>query len=115
MGYMVFRCKDTTNAAETGQIEFNAQLGGTDTLMLTLNPSTGALLSAGDIKIGDSVDSATEADQVALGGYEIGAGNRVLAISQETAVAVDTDETKFSHKMQVRLNGATYFMMLTQT
>jgi len=60
-------------------------------------------------------DSAPVADEVSLGAYEIGAANRVLAISQETAVAADVDETKFSHKMQVRINGATYFIMLTAT
>jgi hypothetical protein len=62
-----------------------------------------------------SKDSASVADQVSIGRYEIGGGNTVLAISQETAVATDTDETKFSHKMQVRINGATYYMMLTAT
>ena len=60
-----------------------------------------------------STDSAAVADEVTIGRYDIGAGNTVLALSQETAVATETDETKFSHKMQVRLNGATYFMMLT--
>ena len=60
-----------------------------------------------------SADSAAVADQVTIGRYDIGAGNTVLALSQETAVATETDETKFSHKMQVRLNGATYYMMLT--
>ena len=34
-----------------------------------------------------SVDSVAVADQVSLSRYEIGAGNTVLAISQETAVA----------------------------
>lgn len=62
-----------------------------------------------------SADSAAVADQVTIGRYDIGAGNTVLALSQETAVATETDETKFSHKMQVRLNGATYYMMLTQS
>jgi hypothetical protein len=62
-----------------------------------------------------SADSALVADQVSIGRYEIGAGNTVLALSQETAVASDTDETKFSHKLQVRINGATYFLMLTAT
>jgi hypothetical protein len=62
-----------------------------------------------------SADSAAVADEVSFGRYEIGGGNTVIAMSQETAVATDTDETKFSHKMQVRLNGATYFLMLTAT
>ena len=62
-----------------------------------------------------SVDSAAVADQVGISRYEIGAGNTVLALSQETAVAADTDETKFSHKVQMRINGATYFVMLTDS
>jgi len=69
----------------------------------------------GDIQFAGSRDSGAVADTVAIGGYEIGAGNRVLAISQETAVAADVDETKFSNKLQVRINGATYFIMLTTT
>ena len=68
---------------------------------------------AGGATMSGDTDSAAVADQVTFGGYEIGAGNRVIALSQETAVASDTDETKFSHKMQVRINGATYFIMLT--
>jgi len=72
-------------------------------------------VNAGNQKFAGSVDSAAVADQVAIGGYEIGAGNRVLSLSQETAVAAEVDETKFSHKLQVRINGATYYIMLTQT
>jgi hypothetical protein len=60
-----------------------------------------------------SVDSAASTDEVVLGGFELSAGNRALAISQEAAVAGDTDETKFSHKLPVRINGATYYIMLT--
>ena len=71
--------------------------------------------AGGDITWVTSSDSSSVADEVTIGGYEIGAGNRVLAISQETAVASEADETKFSHKMQCRINGATYYMMLTQS
>ncbi len=60
-------------------------------------------------------DSSAVADEVSLGGYELSAGNRALAISQEAAVAVEVDETKFSHKMPVRINGTTYYIMLTAT
>lgn len=70
---------------------------------------------SGAVAYQTSVDSAAVADQVSFGRYEIGAANTVIALSQETAVVVEVDETKFSHKMQVRLNGATYFMMLTAT
>ncbi len=62
-----------------------------------------------------SKDSALVADEVSLSGYEIAADERTLAISQENPVVVDVDETKFSHKMPIRINGATYYMMLTAT
>lgn len=74
-----------------------------------------ALGLGGRLTLVTSVDSVAVADQVSLSRYEIGVGNTVLAISQETAVAVDADETKFSNKVQVRINGATYFVMLTTT
>jgi len=72
-----------------------------------MSTSTGEFIST------TSADSAAAADQVSFGRYEIGAGNTVIALSQETAVAADADETKFSNKVQVRINGATYFIMLT--
>jgi hypothetical protein len=78
-------------------------------------PTAGLLVGSGNIKSNASVDSSATADQVAFGRYEIGAGNTVIALSQETAVATETDETKFSHKVQVRFNGATYFIMMTAT
>ena len=61
-----------------------------------------------------SVDSAAVADQVSIGRYEIGADNTVLALSQETAVASAVVGAS-THKMQVRINGATYFIMLTDS
>jgi len=73
------------------------------------------LANTGDLTFNASADSAAVADEVTIGGYEIGAGNRVLAIGSETTVAEDVDETKFSHKLQVRINGATYYIMLTAT
>ena len=71
--------------------------------------------SDGFLSLRTSVDTAIVADVVGFSRYEIGAGNTVLGISQETAVATETDETKFSHKMQVRINGATYFIMLSDS
>ena len=94
----------------------NAALAATDRLIMSGGVDLAvATWSATQVVHATSIDSAAVADQVSLGGYEIGAGNRVLAISQETAVAVDVDETKFSHKLQCRINGATYFIMLTAT
>ncbi len=82
---------------------------------LTLNPTDNVIMAAGTLILRESIDSAAVADEVSIGRYDIGATNTVLAISQETAVVTEVDETKFSHKMQVRLNGATYFLMLTAT
>ena len=78
--------------------------------------STAAIFVAtGDQKFGGSVDSAAVADQVSIGGYELGAGQRALAISQEYDVIGDADESKFSHKLPVRINGATKYIMLTDS
>jgi hypothetical protein len=62
-----------------------------------------------------SVDSAAVVDMVTLGAYEISAGHRALALSCEEAVVEEVDETKFSHKLPVRINGATYNLMLCAT
>lgn len=39
----------------------------------------------------------------------------ILDIKATTSPVVETDETKFSHKLQVVINGATYYVMLTQS
>jgi hypothetical protein len=70
---------------------------------------------SGNITLEDNTDSAATTDQVVLGAYDLSAGNRALSISQEAAVAADTDETKFSNKLPVRINGTTYYIMLTTT
>ena len=90
-------------------IEYSVNSGGADYTLAFKMEKTGiftALVSA---------DSAAVADQVSFGRFEIGGGNTVIALSQETGVVTEVDESKFSHKMQVRLNGASYFIMLTQT
>lgn len=69
----------------------------------------------GNIAFGGSVDSAAVADEVSLGAYEIGAGQRALAISQEYDALAEVDETKFSHKLPVQINGATKYIMLTDS
>jgi len=84
-----------------------------DAVRVTIASATGAIAIGGGAS--NTADIGAVADQVGIFRHEIGAGNTVLGISQETAVATETDETKFSHKMQVRINGATYFLMLTAT
>lgn len=103
----------------SGTVTLAAETAGTgaDDVDIVLTPAgTGdVILTVGSLICRESLDSVAVADEVSISRFEIGAGNTVLAISQETVVAVEVDETKFSHKMQVRLNGVNYFMMLTQT
>ena len=68
-----------------------------------------------DVTFTTSHETLAVADEVAIGGYEISAGHRALAISSEEVVVTETDETKFSHKIPVRWNGATYNLMLCAT
>jgi hypothetical protein len=120
LGYMRLSSYDIDGASADGDVW--RVVDGTDDLQVMGGLSTdGVSAPTAGLAIGShllantSVDSAAVADQVAFGRYDIGASNTVIAMSQETAVAVEVDETKFSHKMQVRLNGATYYMMLTTT
>jgi len=62
-----------------------------------------------------SIDSGAVADQVSICGYDISAGHRALSLSCEEVVVTEVDETKFSHKLPVRINGVTYNIMLCAT
>ncbi len=84
-------------------------------ITLTPNGASPILDLARSAMFSTSIDSAAVADQVSIGAYEISAGHRALAISSEEVVVTETDETKFSHKIPVRINGATYNMMLCAT
>ena len=98
----------TTGSVNAGSVN------ATSVLTAALDVEGDSRLS-GDLTFSGSKDSASVADEVTVGGYEIGPGNRVLAIGSETTVVAEVDETKFSHKLQVRINGANYYMMLTAT
>lgn len=113
-GELLFRISDETDGTEDGRLEINLMRDGASTLTASLS-STGAWWVDEDISFTTSVDSAAVADTVSLGGYEISAGHRALAISSEEVVVTETDETKFSHKLPVRINGATYNLMLCAT
>ena len=71
--------------------------------------------NTGFLSFGTSNDNAAVADLVTLGAYEISAGHRALDIGSEEVVVVEVDETKFSHKLPVRINGSTYNIMLCAT
>ena len=103
-----------TDGSQEGKHEWHTRIDGSDNLAMTLS-SAGELTLDKQVTFDQDVDSGAVADQVSLGGFDMGVDERALAISQECAVAVETDETKFSHKMPVRINGTTYFMMLTAT
>lgn len=103
------------NSAANSRLDFYYKGTRSGHINATAAAFTGTVSAAGDFTSTTSTDSAAVADEVSIGRYEIGAANTVLAISQETAVAADVDETKFSHKMQVRINGSTYYVMLTAT
>jgi hypothetical protein len=59
-----------------------------------------------------STDSGSAADTVTLGGYDLGAGQRTLAIGTEEAVAVEGAPLTNDRSLQVRINGVTYKIML---
>lgn len=51
-------------------------------------------------------DVDDDASLISLSGFTIGAGNMIVA---------DTDETKFSHKIRIDLDGTPYYLMATAT
>ena len=77
---------------------------------------SGAIASSGRITFNTSIDSARVGGEISLGEYQPGSPFTTrLAISQGQEVVGDTDETKFSYKLPVRINGVTYNIMLTNT
>jgi len=107
---------NVTSGSETCSLYWDMVSGGNYTLNRAMTLSgAGALWLDADVSFGTSIDSAAVADEVSIGGYEISAGHRALAISSEEVVVTEIDETKFSHKLPVRINGATYNIMLTTT
>lgn len=74
-----------------------------------------SITSANQVTHTVSTDTSAVADIVTLGAYEISGGHRALAVGCEEAVVAETDETKFSHKLPVRINGSTYNLMLCAT
>ena len=73
------------------------------------------LTTTGSFTLTDSVDSAAVADQVSIGGFELSAGNRALAWSQEAVVVTAVTEADYSHAVPVRINGVTFNIMMAST
>lgn len=97
--------KDGTTAFTTLQVSGNAGIGTS-----TFGTSADKCLALSNTATAPS-DSA---NLVHLYAADVSA-SAVLCIYQETAPVAETDETKFSHKMKVILNGTEYFVMLCQT
>jgi len=53
-------------------------------------------------------------NQIAIFSVDV-ASAATLGLRTEASVAAETDETKFSHKLPIRINGAIYYVMLTAT
>lgn len=106
-----------TGVHSSNRVGLSGQDYATDDARLYITSEAGAaIILGGDaLTFQGSTDSVLVANEVSLGGYELSAGNRALAISQESAVIAEADETKFSDKLPVRINGTTYYIMLTQT
>ncbi len=98
---------NAADGAEESKIDFNIMVAGAMIPKASLGTKGLTYLA--------TVDSAAVANQVTIGGYDISAGHRALSLSCEEVVVVETDETKFSHKLPVRINGATYNLMLCAT
>ena len=64
-------------------------------------------LYTGDVYFSASVDVASQADLVSVGGYDLSAGNRTLDLATETAVAADVGLAS-THSLTVRINQASY-------
>jgi len=106
------RCEitDPTSTSEESAMKWTMVLGGTANLAMTLS-GAGVLSPDHSIMFGQSQDSAAVADQVSLGGYEISAGHRALAISSEEVVVAAAAGASDAY-LPVRINGVTYKLLL---
>jgi hypothetical protein len=76
-----------------------------------LNNATAETSSVGAWTIKQGTDPTTSgADQISV--FATAGANSTLGLRTEAAVAAETDETKFSHKLAVKINGTDYFIML---
>lgn len=80
----------------------------------TISVSTGALTLGSEVNLNTNASLVGAADLVKLGGYDLSAGNRTLALATETAV-IATAELASTHKLVVRINDVSYAIMLTTT
>jgi hypothetical protein len=114
-----------TGYGEIKGLDINA--GGYNDIRFTVSATPGMVLTtSGNVGIGTTDFGATAAGVLALGGTatapttsvdlvhlygeDISAGNRALAVYQESAVIVAAGIAS-THKIPVRWNGTTYYLM----
>jgi hypothetical protein len=83
-----------------------------DTEASRLNLTVDTIYPYSNVYFPASGDSISEADTVKLGGFDLAAGRRTLALGTEEAVAVEAALAS-THTLSVRINGATYRILLT--
>lgn len=109
-GRFEFQIENVTAAAYAGKMAWYNRLATGWNEAMTLS-GAGVLAPDHSILFQQSQDLATVADQVSLGGYEISAGHRALAISSEEVVVTEAIGAS-DRTLPVRINGATYKLML---
>jgi len=110
MSYLLVVADVVTHATRTASIQWGLVNSGTPNLAMQL-AAPGILTLDHSVRFDQSNDSAAVANEVSLGGYEIAAGERSLAISQENPVVAEAIGAS-DRTLPVRINGATYKIML---
>lgn len=109
-GIMNFLIEDASANHADGKLELYLLRDQVSTLAMKIS-SLGVLSPVNSVMFDQNIDSAAVADQVSLGGYEISAGHRALAISSEEVVVTEAIGAS-DRTLPVRINGATYKIML---
>ena len=103
-----FAIRDFTAGVNRIEIDTNGNIGFNGT-------NTFGVSAVGSFAISNGTAPTTSiANQIEIFSVDI-ASAATLGFRTEAAVAVDIDETKFSDKLPVKINGTDYFIMLTQT
>lgn len=62
-----------------------------------------------------TVPSTSPVNMIQIFSTDISGDDATLGLRTEAAVIAEVDETKFSHKLPVKINGSTYYIMLTDS
>ena len=86
------------------------------TYNLGIDTTTFGTSARGVLAIGNgTVPSTSPINTIQIFSTDISGGDATLGLRTEVAVATEVDETKFSHKLPVKINGSTYYIMLTDS